>query len=247
MHHALAAAVAQLSDAQVRALAAVCESNKGAESVTDLLPAAASPAAIDAVERLVEEWRGTPAVTGAGLALALRTAVAARRDADACRARPVWTGPGASGAQRLTASALHELLTSARERILIVSYAAYTLPEVAADLRAAVARGCRVDVVFETTEDSAGAYHGPQNQPFAEIPGITRWHWPLDERTGGAVLHAKQLVVDGSRAFVGSANLTARALAHNLEVGVLLNDPQVASELESHVRALMKSATLRVV
>ena len=84
------------------------------------------------------------------------------RTVDALRARPVWTGPGAAGEQRLTAAVLHELLASARERILLVSYAAYTLPEVAADLEAAVDRGCQVDVVFETTADSAGAYTGPR-------------------------------------------------------------------------------------
>jgi hypothetical protein len=54
MHHALAAAVAQLSDGQLRALAAVCEPSEGADAVTNVVPAGASPAAVDAVERLVE-------------------------------------------------------------------------------------------------------------------------------------------------------------------------------------------------
>jgi phosphatidylserine/phosphatidylglycerophosphate/cardiolipin synthase-like enzyme len=241
---ALAGVVDHLSDGQLHALAAGCEGVERGSAAAGLAPAGASPAALDAVERLSVAWRATPGLTGTGLALALRVALTARRDADARRARPVWTGPGASGSQRLTAGVLHELLTVARERILLVSYAAYTLPEVAAELRAAVERGCQVDVVFETTEDSAGAYHGPQSHAFAEISGITRWHWPADQRTGGAVLHAKLLVVDGRRAFVGSANLTARALTHNLEVGVLLSDADTSARLEDHVHSLMASQAL---
>ena len=148
------------------------------------------------------------------------------------------------GEQRLTAAVLHELLAGARERILIVSYAAYTLPEIAADLEAAVARGCHIDVVFETEEDSAGAYTGPYSGPSSHVSGINRWFWPADQRDGQGVLHAKLLVVDGCRALVGSANLTTKALAYNLEVGVLINAPDVARDLERHVRVLMESRTL---
>lgn len=241
---ALAAVLIHLSDAQVRMLVAACETALDADRATALVPAGASPAAASAVESLIASWRCTPALTGAGIALALRVGWTARGDADARRTLPVWTGPGATGAERLTAGVLHELLCDARERILLVSYAAFTLPEVADDLSAAVSRGCRVDVVFETTEDSGGAYHGPHSQPFDTISGITRWHWPAEHRTGGAALHAKLLVIDGRRAFVGSANLTARALVHNLEVGALLRDGEVASALEDHVLSLIRSGVL---
>ena len=83
--------------------------------------------------------------------------------------------PGATGEQRLTAAVLHELVTDARERALLVSFAAYTLTELTADVEAAVQRGCRVDVVFETEEDSLGAYARPHSRPFGAIDGIRRW------------------------------------------------------------------------
>jgi phosphatidylserine/phosphatidylglycerophosphate/cardiolipin synthase-like enzyme len=144
----------------------------------------------------------------------------------------------------LTAAVLHELLAAVRERILLVSYAAYTLPEIAVDLEAAVARGCQVDVVFETEEDSAGAYTGPSH-PFAHVSGINRWRWPADQRDGKGVLHAKLLVIDGRRALVSSANLTSKALAHNLEVGAVINDPDLARALEDHLRQLMATGILQ--
>ncbi len=57
-------------------------------------------------------------------------------------------------------------------------------------------------------------------------------------------MHAKALVVDGRRALVGSANLTHRALAYNLELGVLVRDPAVAAAIEAHVLELMEGGVL---
>jgi phosphatidylserine/phosphatidylglycerophosphate/cardiolipin synthase-like enzyme len=76
------------------------------------------------------------------------------------------------------------------------------------------------------------------------VEGITRWRWPADHRAAGAVLHAKLLVIDGRRALVGSANLTHRALTANLEAGVLVEDPDLAAELETHVQNLISTGTL---
>lgn len=240
---ALATVLERLSDVQLRALAAACEPLRAPDGSLNQAIAGAPPGAGDAITGLLIGWREQPALTGAGIALALRLGLSARERDDARRARPVWTGPGTVGEQRLTAAVLHELLAGARERILVVSYAAYTLSELAADLEAAVGRGCRVDVVFETTEDSAGAYSGPQ-RPFAHVAGVNRWRWPAEHRDATAALHAKLIVIDGARAFVGSANLTARALHHNLEVGLLIQDERVATQLEDHVRELMACGIL---
>ncbi len=241
--NAVAVVLQRLSDAQIEALAAAAEPLEHPPTEFGQVAAGAPPSTLEAVTTLCLSWLAADGLTGAGLALALRTGLAARREVHGRRTRPVWTGPGAAGEQRLTAAVLHELLTGARERILLVSYSAYTLPEVAADLEAAVDRGCQVDVVFETGEDSAGAYTGPQ-RPFAQLLDINRWRWPPERRDQGAVLHAKLLVIDGRRAFVGSANLTARALHHNLEVGVVTHDRDLAAQLEDHVRGLMSAGIL---
>ncbi|HWT94811.1 MAG TPA: DISARM system phospholipase D-like protein DrmC [Solirubrobacteraceae bacterium] len=233
-----------LSDGQVEALAAVCDTGPGAGAALSASVVGGTVASREAVKALATEWAASDGFTGPGIALALRVGLLARVDARARRALPVWTGPGATGEQRLTASVLHELVAGARERILLVSYAAYTLSDLAADLADAVARDCTVDVVFETEEDSSGGYHGPHSTPFGAVEGIRRWRWPADQRPAGAALHAKLLVVDGCRALLGSANLTHRALSANLEAGLLVRDPEVAGELESHVLGLMKAGAL---
>jgi phosphatidylserine/phosphatidylglycerophosphate/cardiolipin synthase-like enzyme len=236
--------LARLSDEQITALALACGATDRPRGDLGSVIAGASPAAGEDVAGLIAAWEAAHGMTGAGIALALRVGLTARREADARRAHPVWTGPGAIGGQRLTANVLHELIANATERVVLVSFAAYTLTEVAADLQAAADRGCTVDVVFETEEDSAGKYDGPGAAAFAHVSGIVRWRWPAVCREAGAVLHAKILVIDGRRALVGSANLTRRALAANIEAGVLINDPLMAAALEDHVRALMASGTL---
>jgi phosphatidylserine/phosphatidylglycerophosphate/cardiolipin synthase-like enzyme len=244
IHTVLRQLLTRLSDAQIHALAKGCGGCERPPGDLGKLVAGGTPAAHEAIGRLVAAWQSQPALTGDGVAAALEVGLEARREADSRRSRCVWTGPGAAGDQRLTAAVLHELIAAARERVLLVSYAAHTLAEVAADLQAAVARGCDVAVVFETEEDSAGAYSGPKSHPFQGIEGIRRWRWPPDRRVKGAVLHAKLLAVDGRQALVGSANLTHRALTANLEVGVLVRDPVVVAQLEDHVHGLMEGGVL---
>jgi hypothetical protein len=107
--------------------------------------AGASPGAHDAVAEPATAWAARSSLTGDGVALALRVGLGARREA--APVSPRLDGPGATGEQRFTAAVLHELVVDARERILLVSFAAYTLTELAADLEAAVGRGCQVDIV----------------------------------------------------------------------------------------------------
>jgi len=241
---ALAGVLERLSDGQITLLAASCEPLSRPDPTVTAIAPGAPPAMQAAIVALTTAWGAEPQLTGSGVALALRVGLHARQDADARRSRAVWTGPGTAADQRLTAAVLHELVTGATERILLVSYAAYTLAELAADLEAAVERGCQVDAVFETEEDSSGAYTGPHTQPFAAIAGIRRWRWPAAHRPAGAVLHAKLLVVDGRRALISSANLTHRALTSNLEAGVLIGDPDLAETLEHHIRGLIDDGVL---
>jgi cardiolipin synthase C len=234
----------QLSGDQVRALAAAAEHDERPPAAWGAVISGATPAAAEAVARLGREWAAHPQLSGAGVALALRVGLAAEERAATRRARPVWTGPGAKGHQRLTAAVLHELIASSRERVLLVSFAAHTLASVASDLRAAVERGVAVDVLFETAHDSDGGYASWDERPFGDIDGIARWRWPVEHRKEGALLHAKALVIDWRRALVGSANLTRRALAENLELGLMVEDADVACAIEEHVRSLIAAGIL---
>jgi phosphatidylserine/phosphatidylglycerophosphate/cardiolipin synthase-like enzyme len=53
-------------------------------------------------------------------------------------------------------------------------------------------------------------------------------------------LHAKLMAADEKVAVVGSANLTDRALADNIELGVIIRDPHAVERVVRHFRSLMK-------
>jgi len=55
--------------------------------------------------------------------------------------------------------------------------------------------------------------------------------------------HAKFLLCDGKHAYVGSANLTRRGIAGNIELGVLLHG-KPAREVAAFVEALLDSGDL---
>jgi phosphatidylserine/phosphatidylglycerophosphate/cardiolipin synthase-like enzyme len=244
VEHDIERVLERLSAAQVESLARAAEELVTPDGSLKAEVAGSGPGAHAAVAALAGSWTSTAGLTGAGIALALRTGLRAREAADATRSQAVWTGPGTLGAQRLTPGVLHELISGARRRIVIISFATHTVPSVAADLEAAVETGCSVDVVFETEADSSGAYTSREARPFGEVTGIRRWCWPADQRDRGSLLHAKALIIDGERALIGSANLTQRALEANLEVGILVRDPIVAGGLEAHVRTLMNDGIL---
>ena len=57
----------------------------------------------------------------------------------------------------------------------------------------------------------------------------------LNERRDKALLyqmHAKMLLADGARGYVGSANLTDTSIHYNLELGLYLEHPEVVRHLE---------------
>jgi cardiolipin synthase C len=200
-------------------------------------------------ERLIAAWQAAdPPVSGAAVALALESAAYVEARAEARRGDVVISGP-ASGpaAVRLTSSVISELIHDCRESLLVVSFAAFGVSEVVRELRKAARRGVRIDLILESTTDQGGTLHGPIGAAaaFAEIEqDATFWVWPASSRpavgASRAALHAKLIAADERVALIGSANLTDKALAVNLELGVIIRDPDVVGRIVRHFRALMQ-------
>jgi phosphatidylserine/phosphatidylglycerophosphate/cardiolipin synthase-like enzyme len=64
------------------------------------------------------------------------------------------------------------------------------------------------------------------------------------DKDARATMHAKVVVIDRRKAFVTSANLTARAQSENIELGVLVNHSPIAARIAGYFEALLRSATL---
>lgn len=62
----------------------------------------------------------------------------------------------------------------------------------------------------------------------------------IQEREGAFLhqVHAKIVIADGARAYIGSVNLTDTSLHYNFEAGVITQDPGIVKELAAVIDAL---------
>lgn len=176
---------------------------------------------------ITRAWRAEASdVTGAGIALALATSRSLPRPVSP---QVAISGPAcASLPVRLTSGVAVDVIRSANTSLLVASFAAHGARDVVEEISRAVRRGVRVDLILEETTQASAA--------FAALPDEVRvWHRTV---TSG-VMHAKLLAADRHTAFLGSANLTDRALSDNIELGVVLRDPVVVEPLVDHFRWLL--------
>jgi cardiolipin synthase len=142
-------------------------------------------------------------------------------------------------------SCFSELIHSAREELVVTT--PYFVPDeqLLYALISAARRGVRTIIIFPKRNDShfvAGAsrsYYGELIKAGAEI---------FEFRSG--LLHAKTMVVDGSVALIGSANLDRRSFELNFENNILFSDAAFASEIrnrQDHYIAQSDSVTAEAI
>jgi phosphatidylserine/phosphatidylglycerophosphate/cardiolipin synthase-like enzyme len=164
----------------------------------------------------------------------------------------VWTGPASrSTAFRRTDQALLELIESAAESLIIVTFAAYKLSGIADAIVKAGARHVDIALVVETKETSAGHYvHKELATKNSQLLSVAKvYTWPLDNRPTDSFgnrgsLHAKCAIADDKMAFVSSANLTEYALNINMEMGVLVKGGVIPQLMQTHFRGLIREGIL---
>jgi phosphatidylserine/phosphatidylglycerophosphate/cardiolipin synthase-like enzyme len=202
--------------------------------------------------RLFDAWQAhAPELSGASVALALR---AACHTAASLRAgqtvEVVWTGPFSRHVPvRHTRAVLLEVIAAARAQLLLVSYAAFRVPEVLDALAVAAGRGVRIALVLETAEDSGGTLTVDGARAFSSVrEHVAFYVWPAEQRPllsgGPARLHAKAAVADDAMALVTSANLTGHAISANMELGLLVQGGPIPRRLRLHFTELIANRVL---
>jgi phosphatidylserine/phosphatidylglycerophosphate/cardiolipin synthase-like enzyme len=185
--------------------------------------------------------------------LAIAAARERERTARAERISIVWTGPETEAvAMRRTDQALLELIAMARRRLIVVSFAVYKVPEIAAALVACARRGCDVAVVLESEAESGGKVTYEMSEALGSevAEHVALYTWPAELRPDvgagrRASLHAKCAVADGERLLVSSANLTEYAFTKNMELGLLVEGGEVPARVQAHLEALLADGVLR--
>lgn len=216
----------------------------------------AQPAHRAAVARFLDGWAAHhPATPPVALAVGLRTAA---RSVVVSRAEGsielVWTGPNPDGAPlRRTDQALLDVIDGAEQTLTIVTFAAYSVPAIAAALVRAAERGVRIRIVVESARESEGkiTYEaidalGPVVAAMSSVYVWALGQRPLDEKGRHGSLHAKCAVADDRVLFVSSANLTAYALTLNMEVGLLMRGGGMPGKVAHHFARLIEHDVLQV-
>jgi len=239
---AIADLAALVSPAKVRTVASAVRglANSGAAPNANTL--ADTPAARAVVGRVVAAWRQTE-TSGAEVAGMLLGACEARQRIEReMRVELVWTGPTTRFVPtRRTAQVLLDLIASATKDFFLVSFVAYDVPSVVTAFNDAARRGVRLRILLEASTNHGGTLnYDPAATMRSRVPTAEIFTWR--EKPGPFVdgkVHAKVAVVDGTCAFITSANLTGHALEKNMEAGVLINGGPVPNTLSNHLQALI--------
>lgn len=165
----------------------------------------------------------------------------------------VWTGPEPPTARlRRTEQALIELIQSAQERVLIVSFAVYRADEIIAALVAAVKRDVSLHICVEAPDPSGEkiAYDtiAALGSPLTRAAHI--YVWPKAMRAVDAngrygSLHAKCAVADRRLLFISSANLTGYAMDLNMELGLLVRGGPQPGKVDGYFQQLIDLGVLQ--
>ena len=204
----------------------------------------------------VDCWRTEATDLDANVvAVALQTAaLSEQKHRDSQSVELVWTGPdGGDIPFRRTEQAILQVLDSAKERITLVSFAVYSIPNIAKSLVKAAQRGVKLTVIVETPDKLGGENEYSTLRALgSEVEACSSvYYWPkenrkLSESNKPGILHVKCAVADGEWLFLSSANLTQQAFTINMELGMLVRGGTIPSRVEQQFERLIQSDILEV-
>jgi phosphatidylserine/phosphatidylglycerophosphate/cardiolipin synthase-like enzyme len=195
----------------------------------------------------------------------LLRAIAREREAGqriADRIELVWSGPEHTGsASRDTGVVVRELFSGARSTVHIAGFAVHNGRSVFRALADNMAANPSLSVRMFMNIPRPHLETRPADQLVREyVDGFVQNEWPggrlpelyYDPRALSlepgprASLHAKCIVVDRRWSFITSANFTEAAQDRNIEAGVLIDDPHLATAVESQLENLISAGGLRL-
>lgn len=117
------------------------------------------------------------------------------------------------------------------EQFYAVDHPGSVMEQVIKHLQAAGERGVKIRFLLE---DKGQKLSDPATLArLRAIPNLSFAVLPYAQLTGNGIIHAKFMVVDGTRAFVGSQNFDWRSMEHIHETGVLISEAQMAAQVQA--------------
>lgn len=238
-------------------LASACETLKGFHAgvepvqILSLMPATFNADLTCLMAEVVSLAHGR--MSGEALGWAISTTAAAyERWQHEHHIELLWGGPfpGHKIPARRIDQTLYDLIAAAKQKILLVTFAAAKIERLTSELSKAAQRGVSIRLILEFEQSSQGqlSYDALKAFPPALIEKTEIFCWPLEKRKRNPAgrpgkLHAKVAIVDDA-IIVSSANLTDDAFNRNLEIGVKVYNNILLESMNRHIESLMLDGTL---
>jgi cardiolipin synthase len=163
----------------------------------------------------------------------------------------IWTGPANKRFPvRRIDQVLYDLVSKAKTRIVLVTFAAHRVRHLCAHLTQAVDRGVELTLIVESEGESEGQLTLDAIAAFSNVPAARThlYYWPLEKRERNQAgrpgkLHMKCAIVDDV-ALIGSANLTDDAFNRNMELGMLVREESTVVTISEHFDELIRAKIL---
>ncbi|HEY9720707.1 MAG TPA: phosphatidylserine/phosphatidylglycerophosphate/cardiolipin synthase family protein [Oscillatoriaceae cyanobacterium] len=117
-------------------------------------------------------------------------------------------------------------LINSAHKSLMIQFEYFEDPAIAEAVGERVKAGVDVKVMLGAAYPGEVDTTSPEETQLLNSNGITQI-----EFTKSVQMHAKAIIVDGARAFLGSENLTANSLDNNREMGVIVTDPAIVQKM----------------
>ncbi|MCL2468454.1 MAG: DISARM system phospholipase D-like protein DrmC [Micrococcales bacterium] len=154
---------------------------------------------------------------------------------------PVWTVPGGLvRAGQLTAS-VHHLVSAARESVICSTFNFQRSSALWTTLREVASRPevtVRVYVDSDAADRNPAPWQPTTNQIATELAPAMVWRTTPTPNGNRPRNHAKFVAIDHQFLLVTSANFSASAEQHNIELGLRIDDPILTRHVEHQMRAL---------
>ena len=248
--HALTAARRRMSQGDWRQLIVRVEAMVGVPDGVSVRNATAGLLSQDAAWILTEAFRAHGSAKWIEIAAAM-TAVDYLEGDGSPLTEIIWTGPpNQRFPVRRLDQVLYDLVSTAEQRIVLVTFAAHRVPRLCEHLKQAVARGVDLTLIVESEGESEGQLTRDAVEAFNTLPrgGWHLYYWPLEQRERNQAgrpgkLHMKCAIIDNV-ALIGSANLTDDAFNRNMELGMLVQEQTTVESIAEHFMELIRAKVL---
>lgn len=221
---------------------------------TKLLTQVTTPRLRYMVNETLEVWKKEDSEQTCNLVAASLSAIqfCGQKSQDELSVELVWTGPDTSNVSlRRTSQALLQLINNSQQNLTIISFAVYRVPEIVVELKKALDRNVSLRIITESPTNGnenikygAWASLGDEIMKTADVFVWDRAKRPVSEKGKRGSLHIKCAFADDNELFISSANLTNYAMKLNMEMGLLIKNKNLTSQVSKQIEGLISQKTL---